>query len=605
MPITLPSAAPAGRKNGWLFAVARLKPGVTLEEAGTALAAISQQLAKEYPQSNEGSVYYAESLRDALLGNTKQPLILLFAAVGVVLLVACANVGNLLLARAIGRRQEMAVRVALGAGRARLAAQLVTESLALALVAGCVGIAIAYWGVPALVSLVPTTVSVPGLQAVGINAGVVVFTLALCVATALVFSLASVLMIRTESGASALVAQTRVTTSASARRATSVLVVIEVALAAVLLVSAGLIMRSFARLLAVDPGFTVERVLVMGTSLPPERYQPVAARQAFYARAFAALQALPGVERAGAAAVVPLTGNNWTVPFDRADRPLPAGQRPPDVGWQSASGGYFEALHIPLVAGRLFDSRDTPDSAPVVIVSEAIQKQFYGVDSAIGRHVKLGATDAEIIGVVGNIRRAGLSDTPRADMYFPFEQGVPGSTALFIRTSGDPLEAVAAVQGTLKGIEPAVVFAQTQTLATIASRSVADTRLALWLFGLFAVVALALSAVGVYGVMSYVVRQRTREIGTRIALGASHGDIVWGIMRQGGGIAAAGLATGLVAGLAMTRSLNALLYGVTASDPLTLSVAMSVLAISTLAACYIPARRAARLDAARTLAGQQ
>lgn len=601
LPVVLPRAAPAERKSGWTFAVGRLKPGVTLEQSATALSTLSQQLAREYPQSNDGSRSYPESLRDALLGHTKQPLLLLFAAVGVVLLIACANVGNLLLARALGRRQEMAVRVALGASRGRLAAQLVVESLVLALVAGGVGLLIAYWGVPALVSLVPRSVEVPGLLTVGINAGVMGFTLAICTATALLFALVSVLMIRTESGASALVAQTRVTAGRAARRATSSLVVAEIALAVVLVISAGLILRSFARLLSVDPGFRIERVLVLNMALPPDRYQAASARQAFYTRALPALREVAGVEQVGGAAVTPLTGNNWTVPFDRADRPVPAGQRPPDVGWQAASRGFFEALHIPLVAGRLFDPRDTPDGAPVVIVSEAVQKQFFGEQSAVGQRVKLGQVNAEIVGVVGNIRRAGLTDAPRADMYFPFEQSYPMGTTLFIGTAGDPLGAVAAVQNTLKGIEPAVIFGPTQTLAAIASESVAVTRLALWLLGLFAVVALALAAIGIYGVMSYVVRQRTREIGTRMALGASRADITWTIMRQGGTIAAVGLGLGLAAGLGMARSLDAMLYGVTAADPVTLVGAVVVLALATLGACYVPARRAARVDAARTL----
>ncbi|MGE5600049.1 MAG: FtsX-like permease family protein, partial [Pseudomonadota bacterium] len=379
--------------------------------------------------------------------------------------------------------------------------------------------------------------------------------------------------------------------------------VVEIALAVVLLVGAGLILRSFSALLSVDPGFDTERVLVLATALPADRYQPPQARQSFYTRAFPSLRNLAGVEAIGAAAVVPLTGNNWTVPFERADRPVPAGQRPPDVGWQAASGGYFEALHIPLVAGRLFDWRDSAEAPPVVIVSEAIQKQFYGTEPALGRRVKIGDELAEIVGVVGNIRRAGLTDTPRADLYFPFERAPGGATNLFIRTSGDPLAAVSAVQGALKAIEPSIVMNQPRTLEAIASESVAVTRLALWLMSLFAIVALSLAAVGIYGVMSCVVRQRTREIGTRIALGATRRDIVWTIMRQGLTISSLGLAIGIVAGLLMARSLTALLYGITASDPLTLTCALAVLASATLFACYVPARRAARVDAARTLAG--
>ncbi len=601
LPYTLPEEAPAGRKNGWAFAVARLKPGVSFDAAATELSAISRQLAQEYPASNQGSMYFPIALRDALLGDTKGPLLLLAAAVCVVLLIACANVGNLLLARALGRRHEMAVRVALGASRARLAAQLLVESLTLALVAGTAGVLIAYWGVPALVALVPRSMSVPGLATAGIDLGVVAFTLALSVATAIAFSLISVLMVRTEHGTSALTAQTRVTTSPTARRATSGLVVVEIALAVVLLVGAGLILRSFSRLVSVNPGFTLERVLVLTTSLPAERYGTPEARRAFYARTFESIHALPGVEGVGAAAVVPLTGNNWTVPFERADRPVPAGERPPDVGWQNASGGYFQALRIPLVAGRFFDARDAADGPASLIISDAIQRQYFGTEPAVGRRLKLGDQEGRIVGVVGDIRRAGLTDAPRADMYFPFERQPAGTTSLFIRTSGDPLETLPSVQATLKAAEPGLVTLDTQTMESIASESVAVTRLALWLLGLFAIVALALAAIGIYGVMSYAVRQRTREIGTRIALGASRRDIVWTIMKQGAGISAVGLGIGVAAGLAVAQSLTALLYGVSPADPVTVASALGLLAAATLVACYVPARRAARVDAARTM----
>jgi putative ABC transport system permease protein len=601
---TLPVSAPAERKSNWTFAVARLRPGASLATASTNLAAVSSQLEREFPASNTGSQYYAVSLRDELVGDTKRPLELLAASVAVVLFIACANVGNLLLARGLGRRHEMSVRIALGAGRGRLVGQLVAESLTLTLAAGTAGVVLAHWGVPALVSLVPRSVTVPGLTDVGINRGVLFFALGIVLFTALAFSAISVLMLRRETGARALVSQQRVGTSAAARRATSALVVAEIALAVVLLVGAGLILRSFARLLSVDPGFHLDRVAVLEMSLPAGRYRQVGARQSFYQRAFATLEAGGQVARAGAAAVVPLTGNNWTVPFERADRPVPAGQRPPDVGWQAASRGYFEALQIPLVAGRLFDDRDTPATAPVVIISQAVATRFFDTGSPVGRRVKLGDGDAEIVGVVGDIRRAGLTDEPRADMYFPFERSPTGSTTLFVRTAGEPLQALPAVQSALRAIEPALVFGEVRTLAAVAGESVAVTRLALWLLGVFAAIALALAAIGIYAVMSYAVGQRTREIGTRVALGATRGAIARMVMRQGAVMTAAGLAIGLGAGLILARSLAVILYGVSASDPATLGGALAILAAATMAACYLPARRASRVDAARTLAGE-
>ncbi len=385
------------------------------------------------------------------------------------------------------------------------------------------------------------------------------------------------------------------------RRLTSALVVAEVALAVVLLIGAGLIVRTFAGLLAVDPGFQAEGVLTMNLAVLEPRYKDVNARERFYDRVFGSIRQIRGVEDVGSAVVVPLTGNNWTVPFERADQPIAAGERPPEVGWQVASGSYFTSLRIPLLAGRLFDRRDGPASAPVVIVSDAIQQRYFPEGSAVGRHIKLGESTMEIVGVVGNIRRAALSDEPRADMYFPFERSFAGSIALFVRTSGNAANIARDVQASIRSIEPASVIAEVRTLADIASESVQVTRLALWLLGLFATVALALSAIGIYGVMSYVVRQRTRELGTRVALGATRGRILWLVMREGAAIATAGTALGLVAGLAAARSLGAILYGVSPSDPATVAAAAFILLSTALVACYVPARQAAAVDPARTL----
>ena len=399
----------------------------------------------------------------------------------------------------------------------------------------------------------------------------------------------------------ALVNPGRVSASRAARRAASALVVFETALAIVLLTAAGLVLRSFARLIAIDPGFTIDHVLTFDLAIPGDRYRTPEARHAFFARAFGDIRQVRGVESAGAAAVTPLTGNNWTVPFDRSDRPVPAGQRPPDVGWQAASAGYFEALRIPLTAGRLFDDRDRPDGPPVVIISQSIRDRFFPGEDPIGRKVRSGDGDAEIVGVVGDIHRAALTDQPRADLYFPLEQGPQTQTTIFVRTKGDPRDAAGEVRRTLHRIEPQSVTRRMQTLRDIAGESVQITRLALWLLGLFAVSALALAAVGIYGVMSYAVRQRTREIGTRMALGASPAQIQWMVMRDGVLTGAIGAAIGLAAGLASARALSTLLYRVSPADPLTLAAATAVLLAVAMLACYVPARRATRVDPVRTL----
>jgi putative ABC transport system permease protein len=283
---------------------------------------------------------------------------------------------------------------------------------------------------------------------------------------------------------------------------------------------------------------------------------------------------------------------------------VPAGERPPDVGWQLASGGYFQSMQIPLLSGRLFDERDRPGNKPVVIISEAIQKRFFPNENPIGKEVKSNGENADIVGVVGNIRRAGLRDQPREDMYLPFEMTPVNSTTLFIRTTSPPTLVVSSIQAALKSIEPNTVFLSTRTLEEVASESVRETRLALWLLGVFGITALALCAIGIYGVMSYVVRQRTRELGTRVALGATRSDIIWMVMRQGAIIAGLGTIIGLTAGVLAARLLISMVYGVSTSDPATLAGSSVVLIVTTLTACFIPARRAASVDAARTLSEQ-
>ena len=300
---------------------------------------------------------------------------------------------------------------------------------------------------------------------------------------------------------------------------------------------------------------------------------------------------------------MPLTGNRWTVPFERSDRRVPEGERPPDVGWQSASGGFFAALEIPLKSGRLFDDRDRPGGPQVVIVSESIERLFFPGDTAVGKRVRLGNADAEIVGVVGDIRRAALTDDWRADMYMPFERQPPIGVTWFIKTSG-PATTPAMVQASLRQVEPSLVFPDTTTLEAVAAESMAGTRLAIWLLGVFAVVALVLAAVGVYGVMSYAVRQRTREISTRLALGATVGSVVVMTLRDGARIVILGLVLGLGCSLLAAQALGTLLFNVTATDPATLAVTAGILMTTTLVACYLPARRAASVDPARVLASQ-
>ena len=598
----LPAAAPAQRRSGWIYGIGRLRHGQTLAGAEAELAAISGQLEDEFPQQNQGSRYEALGLRNALVGDMRRPLLLLLAAVGFVLLIACANVGNLLLARALGRQQEQQLRLALGASRRRLVSQVLAEGCALALAGGVVGAAVAWRAAPLLAASIPNEASVPGLQQVGVNSGVLLFALVAAMVSALLFSaLACVGLWRANTGA--LASGRRGTATPGAKLAASGLVAAEIALAVVLLVGAGLTLRSFANLLAVDPGFTSSGVVTVQFALPIGRYDKDEARRAFYARAFDDIKALPDVEIVGAAMVTPLTGNNWTAPLQRVEHPVPAGQRPPEVGWQLASEGYFRALRIPLRTGRLFAARDAT-GPPVVIISEAVAARFFAGEDPIGHRISLGDMTAEIVGVVGNIRRASLTDEPRADLYFPFERVMSPSTTLFIRATGDPIAVLPAVRAAVHRLEPHAVLYEIRTLSHIAEESAAAIGLAMRLLLCFASIALLLAAVGVYGMMAYRVRRRMRELATRLALGASPGDITWLVMRQAGTIMAVGLAVGITAAVVLARTLSSLLFDVPPWDPAALASAIALLAAATLAASYLPARRAARVDPVSILAAE-
>lgn len=595
LPMTVPLVAPARRQSGWTFAVGRLKPDASLAQATADFAALSRQLERQYPSSNQGSEYFLVPLHEAVVGNTKPALLLLLGAVGLVLLIASANIANLLLVRSLARQREMAVRMAVGAGRARLAAQLLTESLALTFIACCAGILTAHWGVRALVALIPKSIASPGLMDVHLDFRVLTFAVGISLAMAIALGLTCALTLRTVNLSATLASSGRTTAGTPARRAASTLIVAEVALVVVLLLGAGLILRTFSRLVSVDPGFRSDHVITMAIGIPADRYHDTAANQAFYRRAFAALKGLPGVTEAGAAAVVPLTGNNWTAPFERPEKPIPPGERPPEVGWQLASEGYFRALRLPLLAGRLFDDREW-HGKPVVIVSEALQERYFPNESAVGHQVRVWGQKYEIVGVVGNIRRAGLRDDPRADMYFALEDDPHTLITLFVRTASDPFPAVPFLQSALRSIEPNVSLFETRTMEEIRDDSIQVTRLTLWLLCVFGVTALVLAAIGIYGVMAYNVTQRTHEIGTRVALGATNSAILWLVIRQGMGMGALGIALGLGSGLIAVRSLRSMLYEVTASDPLTVVLAVVVVFATAVLASYLPARRAARVD---------
>jgi predicted permease len=604
VPFSLPAAPPANRKAGWIYALGRAKAGVTPDDVARDFARLSQEMAAEHPDQNRGTVYETPSLRDTLVGDTRRPLLLLLAAVACVLLMACANVGNLLLARALARQSEFGMRLALGAGRGRLAVQILSEGLVLAVVGGLLGTAAAWRLAPAIAAMVPQSTAIAGLRDVGLNEWVLGFAVLTSLLSAVIFSAVAFAAVTRGGAGAALVSDRRLTMSGGARRAASALVAAEIALAMVLLLGAGLTLRSFTNLMAVDPGFRPQGVLTLQVGLPVGRYPDPLARRALFERMFAAIAAAPMVDQIGAAAVTPLTGNNWIVTLQRPERPLPAGERPPEVGWQAASSGYFRALGIPLRAGRLFDDRDRPKGPPVVIISDALAARYFAGENPVGKRVALGEGTAEIVGVVGSIRRASLADAPREDLYFPFEQGPPQEMTLFVRTTGAPADAVPSVRAAIREIERHAVVHQVRSLEAIAGESAGITRLAMQLLGGFSLIALALAAVGLYGVVSYSVRRRTRELGTRVALGATRADIVGLVMRQALVVVAAGLTVGIGAGVFGARLLTSLLFGVQPWDAMTVAAAAAVLACTAIVASYVPARRAARIDPTTALASE-
>jgi predicted permease len=541
-------------------------------------------------------------MRDVFVGDVKRPLLFLAAAVGLVWLIACVNVGNLLLGRAMARQHELIVRTALGAGTWRLVSQVIAEAFVLAMAGGAAGAAIAWFAAPILAAMVPAEAQIVGLDHLRLNPIVLAFAGAASLAAAVVFSAISCLGLSVRSHADGLHTTRRSTMTRAAGRSASWLVIAEIALAAMLLVGAGLTLRSLMRLMSVEPGFRSSNVLMIDIGLPSGRYATSDARRAFYARTLPALEAITGVKDAGAAIVTPLTGNNWTTTFDRVDRPVPKGERPPQVGWQSASAGYFSALGIPLRAGRFFDDHDRLAATPPVIISDEAARQFFPNENPVGRRIHGDAGDAEIVGVVGSVRRVSLADAPRADLYYSFEWDASPSTTLFIRTDGDPLSSLSAVRTVLQNIDPEVTIDRPGSLDGVVRESTAMTRLAMRLLTGFAGLAVALAAIGLYAVMAYGVRRRLRELGTRAALGARPGDLVALILRQGVILAAVGLCIGLLAGMLSARVLSSVLFQVTADDPIVLMGTSLVVLVVTLAACGLPARRAGRVDPARTLA---
>lgn len=602
MPIALPPEArtPRGRS---IRVVARLKPGVTADQARQEMIGIHRQLAQEFPNVNGSWSANVQPLGEHVSGKLKPTLLVLLGAVGFVVLVACANVASLVLARAAARQREVAVRTALGASWARLARQALAESLTLALLGGAAGIVLAYWLLNLLLAAADRGLTLPRAHEIGLDARVLGFTAILCVVTGLLFGLVPAIWSRRANVTDALKDTGRGGTSATATRARSMLVVAEIALAIVLLTGAGLMLRSFARLMAVEPGFETTKVMTFSVSLPAARYAEKSTM--FFDQLIERLRGLPTVTAAGAVSFLPMTGPASATSYQAEGQPadLQAGARPV-TEVRIISGDYFDALGIRLTAGRLFNADEQREPRNVVVISETMAKQaFPGVDP-IGRRVTVSwnITDPQqVIGVVADIRHADLVTPTRATLYWPHIASPYTTMYPVVRTTGDPDTIVSAARAEVLNLDPAQPIASVRTLEDIVSVTVAQPRLISRLLAVFAAVALTLAAIGIYGVIAYAVSQRTREIGIRVALGATPGRVVRLVVLHGAMLAAAGLAVGIPASLLLARAMNSMLFETPPSDPATLAAVALLLSVTALAACLVPLRKALRVDPAVAL----
>ena len=592
-----------GRRSAYfLRVVGRLKPGVTRRAAETEMRAIGERLEQQYPDEGFRLGATLVPLHEEVVGDVRPALFVLLGAVGFVLLIACANVANLLLARAASRHKEVAIRTALGAGRLRIVRQLLTESLLIALIGGATGLLLAMWGVDLLIASVP--VDIPRLHEVGLDWRVLSFTLFVSVLTGIVFGLAPALQASKIELNEALKEGGRGSTEGIMRnRVRSLLVISEVALSLVLLVGAGLLIKSFMRLREVDPGFDAKNLLT--TSLSPSRAKYTNAEQQtnFYREVLGRIHALPGVEAAGFVDPLPLSGNSSSVTFTIEGREVAPGKLFIS-NRRMISPDYFRAMHIPLLRGRAFDERDTKQRPLVLIVNETFARRYFPGEDPIGKRVLIGAAPEnpnppphEIVGVVGDVRHEGLDTEAGPEYYVSYQQTPFRHSSLVVRTTGSDASSVtASLRSAIKQVDQEQYIPRIEPMEQLLAESFARRRFNMMLLAVFASVALVLAAVGIYGVMSYSVTQRTQEIGIRIALGAQAGDVVRMIVRQGMTLVLAGLVLGLAGAFAVTRIMASLLFGVSPRDALTFIAVSVLLAGIALLACLIPARRATRID---------
>jgi predicted permease len=585
-----------------LAAIGRLAPGATLESARAEMAAIGAQLARQYPDTNSGNIATARPLYEVLVGEARPMLGVLLLAVGAMLLIACVNLASLLIARGAGRAQELAVRRALGAARWRIARQQLTESLLLALAGGAAGVALARAGFVLVLALLP-----PGQargHLVALDLRVLAVMAGVSILTGLVFG--TVPALHAAGGrSSALLRGSRLTPAGARATTRRRLLVAEVALALMLLAAAGLALRTLANLQAIDPGFEPEGTIAAQVSLPATRYTHER-RRAFVAAAVERVAALPGVDAAAFAASLPVEGANWYSVFIVGDQPVPPRAELPVAAFTPATPGYFDALDIRLVRGRLFAHGDGPEAPTVAVVNETLARRFWPAGDVLGQRLKQGWPEdqepwREIVGVVADVKTDGVDQPTPLQAYLPYPQVPTGYGVIVARTGGDPGRLARPLEAAIHEVEPDLPVFDVRTLAQVLDRGVATQRLTVALLSGFAVLALVMAAVGVFGVAGYSVAQRTRELGVRVALGADPGRVLRLVLGQELRVCAAGIFLGAAGALALAGVMRSLLYGVPPRDPATLAAAAGVLFSVSALACYLPARRAARIDPVEAL----
>ena len=582
----------------FLIVIARLKPGIGIDRARTEMDLIGSRLEQANPALDKGWRPSLVPLREELVGNVRPALLVLLAAVGFLLAMACVNVANLLLARGAARQKEIAIRTALGAGRGRVVAQLLSESVLLALAGGALGVALAH-GVVALVSRLGPA-SIPRLAEARIDARLFLFALGVSLATGILFGIAPAIQI---SGANLNAALTEVgrggTTGRSGRMMRSALVVAEVALAVVVLIGAGLLMRSFVRLRSADPGFQPSGLLTLRVPLAGGRNAAPDRRIAFFQQVADRVATLPGVRTVGAVNGLPLTGLGGGSTFTVDGRPAPPHEQRPVALLRSATSAYFRAMGIPLLAGRGLADSDTGQAPPVIVVNQTLARRFWSAGNPIGGRLMVDALNgrvAEIVGVVGDVKPERIESEDWPTIYSPYPQAPVAAMTMVVRAARQPLSLASAVEREVHQLDPNQPVAEMRSMDEVVDRAVARARFNTALLGVFAVIAFLLAAVGIYGVISCDVSERTHEIGIRVALGAQPGDVLKLVVGHGARLAGYGIAAGMVAAFALTRLMASMLYGVQATDVYTFAAIPVLLGGVALAASYLPSRRALALD---------